>query len=193
MVALSQLFMSGYLEKDSHDSITCQALMGELMRIDKAVDAFTTRLRGIVREKATEELEAVRAEGRAKEKEISDMRATATEWAQEKLRMQDVEAKALSVLHGAQQRRKELGRFTSRKEIDAADEAIEKAIPKVDAANAKITECQSQINTIALVELPKLQRELDVIDAREKELQSDITGQAFCDRLGILRGRRAPL
>jgi DNA repair exonuclease SbcCD ATPase subunit len=166
--------------------------MGQLMAIGKEVDSFIAKQRVSVREKLIELHENVKSEARAKQKEISDMRATAAEWQRDLLKAKDAQARAMSELRTADQKRKGLSRFAERSAFAKADEVVEAAENRVDKTNAKVTAIQQQINNIALTELPRLDRELNEIAAREAELNAAVSGQGYTTELGIIVPPRAP-
>jgi uncharacterized small protein (DUF1192 family) len=188
---LSNLFTDGL--KDSPDKQECGNLLMRRVYLNKECAAFIEKQRVSVREKLIEQHEAVKGEAREQQGRIDKLRAEIASWEGELNRRKDSQARAVSVLRGAEQRRKELSRFASRTAILAADEAIEKATAKVEKTNAVVVEAQQRINHLRLVEFQPLLDELTKISAEEMRLSAAITGQGYTSELGIVVPARPPI
>jgi len=102
-------------------------------------------------------------------------------------------AKAEMRVFDAHQRRKELSRFATAEQTAKSDGAILKAQEAFEEAGVPESEYRQRRNDLILVSIPRAQRDLNELAAREIGLRSAITGEGYTDGLGIIHPPRSPL
>jgi chromosome segregation ATPase len=192
MELLSSLFMD-HLGDDSENKRLCGRFIVERSELNKTIDAFIEKLRQPMREKLIELHEQAKTAVREQQEKVAALQNRIGE-AQAQLNVAKGRvAEAMTALNDARQRRKEVSRFAPRKEIAAADEAIENAIAKVDKANAAPANLQAQINYWTFVDREPLVKELNALMAEELELRAAITGESYTDEYGLVHPPRSPI
>jgi chromosome segregation ATPase len=167
--------------------------MGELMRVEKEIDVFTERLRGIVREKAIAAHEELKATIRAQHNKLNQLSKRIAEAKMELNDRKGDVAEVMTALNAARLQDQELGIYAARAEKAKAAAKIQKAETAVDIANGRVSEVMQRINVMSLTEHVQLTEELERLKEQEKELRADIEGAPYSDRWGIQHGPRPPL
>ena len=129
----------------------------------------------------TEKWELVKKQARDQQRKINELRKeiadTTRQWNAAVKVTSDASMKALE----AEAKRKTLSRFAPSSAIQKAEEVVDRA----DEAFAKAEEAESRWlshrNQLVLVELPKLQKELERLATEEIRLRARVTGESFTD------------
>lgn len=192
LTTISKLFTDG-LEEDSPDRQECEHLLARRVQLNEACAAFVEKLRAPMREKLLALHEEAKAAVRAQQEKIDALLAKITQMQMLLNQRKDDAARALSVFHTAQQRRKDLSRYATHAVIAEFDTAVAKAERAVDRANGPVADLQNQINRLVMADRPPLQQELNRLMGEELELGARITGEPYSDALGIQHGPRPPI
>jgi len=192
LLILSRLFTE-HLKEDSPANREVQRLILKRAELNKECDVFVQAQVEPIREKIVQQHEDVKARAREQQGKISELRATIAEAGRDLNTKRDVQARAASVLHASQQRRKELSRFSSRVKFIEADGAIDAALKVVEKANQAEAEAMQRLNQLRLVAMKPLVEELDRIAAEEQRLAAIVTGEGYTDSLGLVHPAGEPL
>jgi len=153
------------------------ALILEKCGWDERADALIAKLQAEDRARIEAEFEAAKAAVREQLQLIEDTKAKIAGVEQEVYRLESVMAKHENAVARAKERRSELGPYASKKESEAAEEAIERAQGKCDEVVAQLGTVKSQLQHLLLVVWPSLGVELQRRTSEERRLRSAVEGE----------------
>ena len=152
------------------------ALILEKCEWDERADALLAKLQAEDRARIEAEFEAAKAAVREQLQLIEDTKAKIAGVEQEVYRIESSLAKHESAVARAKERRSQLGPYASKKENQAAEEAIERAQGKCEEVVAQLGTVKSQLQHLTLVVWPSLGVELQRRTSEERRLRSAVEG-----------------
>ncbi len=173
LTALSAMFM------DIDQADECGQLIARRVKLNKACSEFLERQKLSKRETLLAQYEELKQAGRKQQAKIDAFSQDLAQWERNLFDRKDAVARAVANLRAVDQARNNLGRFASAAEITAADVKLEKAVQKLDAANAAEGEVQQHLNSLKLTVFPPLVEELKRIAGEEEKLAAQLSGESY--------------
>jgi hypothetical protein len=102
-------------------------------------------------------------------------------------------SKLIALRDAAQQEKRQLSRFTERREIDRLNLLLTKREAEAEHATKQAGEIQGRINYMNLVDLKPLMEKPNELMAEEARLNHYVTGQSYTTDLGIVVPARPPI